>query len=39
MQISFILTGDKIGDAANVFANEVRLLINEHGNGNKVGSG
>ena len=26
--------GDKIGDAADVFANEVRLLINEHGNGN-----
>tara|TARA_E500000178_G_scaffold67311_1_gene64690 strand:- start:220 stop:1227 length:1008 start_codon:yes stop_codon:yes gene_type:complete len=26
--------GDKIGDAADVFANEVRLLINEHGNSN-----
>ena len=26
--------GDKIGDAANIFANEVRLLVDEHGNAN-----
>ena len=26
--------GDKIGDAADVFANEVRLLIDQHGNSN-----